>query len=259
MASTPVEPVRSRSPVGAQPASDEPHASRLPGPSPVWSALAALAWACRRDLSLALRSKAELGLIVVFFVLVTTLFPLGVSPEPKLLQSIAAGIAWIGALLSTLLALPRLFAADHADGTLEQTVLAPASLPALVAGKVIAHWLTTGLPLVLLAPLLAVQFGLPADATGVLIASLLLGTPILSWLGAIGAALTLGSRAGSALLALLVLPLAVPVLIFGAGAPESTMAGLGAQAHLSLLGAGLILVSLAGPFAVALAVRIAYE
>ncbi len=222
-------------------------------------ALAALAWACRRDLLLAMRSRAELALIVVFFVLVISLFPLGVSPDPNLLERIAPGIAWVAALLASLLSLPRLFALDHADGTLEQLVLAPAALPALVAGKVLAHWLTNGLPLVLLAPMAGVQFGMQPDAIGVLTLGLLLGTPTLSWLGAIGAALTLGTRAGSALLALLVLPLAVPVLIFGAGAAEAVSSGLGAQAHLSLLGAGLIVGWVFGPLVTAAAVRIAYE
>lgn len=227
-------------------------------PEPI-GALAAIAWACRRDLLLALRSRSELALVLVFFVLVISLFPLGVSPEPQLLERIAPGIAWVAALLASLLSLPRLFALDHADGSLEQLVLAPAALPALVAGKVLAHWLTNGLPLVLLAPLAGLQFGMRGDAILALTAGLALGTPTLSWLGAIGAALTLGTRAGSALLALLVLPLAVPILIFGSGAAESVNMGLGAQAHLSLLGAGLIASSVLGPFATAVAVRIAYE
>ena len=223
------------------------------------TALSALAWACRRDLLLALRAKSEVAVVLVFFVLVISLFPLGVSPDPKLLERIAPGICWVAALLASLLSLPRLFATDHADGTLEQLLLAPSPLPALIAGKVLAHWLTNGLPIVLLAPLVGVQFGMEPETVGALAASLALGTPVLSWLGAIGAALTLDTRAGSALLALLVLPLAVPVLIFGAGAPESVSAGLDAQAHLSLLGAGLIGTSVLGPFATALAVRIAYE
>ena len=227
--------------------------------TPVLGALAALAHACGRDLRLAMRSKAELALIVVFFVLVMTLFPLGVSPEPKLLERIAPGIAWVAALLASLLSLPRLFATDHADGTLEQLVLAPADLPAVVAGKVLAHWMTNGLPLVLLAPLAGLQFGMSPEATITLVAGLALGTPSLSWLGAVCAALTLGTRAGSALLALLVLPLAVPILIFGAGAAEAVASGLEAGAHLSLLGAGLIICWVFGPFATALAVRIAYE
>ncbi|UCE33014.1 MAG: heme exporter protein CcmB [Burkholderiales bacterium] len=230
----------------------------MPSPETV-SATRAIAWACSRDLVLALRAKSEVALIVVFFVLVVSLFPLGVSPDPDLLERIAAGIAWVAALLASLLSLPRLFALDHADGTLEQLVLAPAALPALVAGKVLAHWLTNGLPLVLLAPVAGLQFGMHAEAIGALTVALLLGTPTLSWLGAIGAALTVGTRSGGALLALLVLPLAVPVLIFGAGAPEATTAGLGAQAHLSLLGAGLILACVLGPFATAVAIRIAYK
>jgi len=233
-------------------------AAPAPAVEPI-GALAAIHWACMRDLVLALRSKSELALIVVFFVLVTSLFPLGVSPDPKLLERIAPGIAWVAALLASLLSLPRLFAADHADGSLEQLVLAPAPLAATVAGKVLAHWLANGLPLVLLAPLAGLQFGMQGPAILTLTAGLALGTPTLSWLGAIGAALTLGTRAGSALLALLVLPLAVPILIFGAGAAESVSAGLGAEAHLSLLGAGLIASSVLGPFATAVAVRIAYE
>ena len=221
--------------------------------------LSSLAWACRRDLQLALRSRAEIALVVIFFALVTSMFPLSVNPDPDLLRTIAPGIAWVSALLSVLLSLPRMFAADHADGTLEQWVVAAAPLPALVAGKVLAHWVASGLPLVLLAPLIGLQFGLSEPAIGVLTASLLLGTPILVWLGAIAAALTLASRSGAALLALLVLPLAVPVLIFGAGAVDSWTAGLGATAHLSLLGAGLIGTWVFGPGAVALAVRIAFE
>jgi len=219
----------------------------------------AMRWACARDLLLAFRSKSELALIVVFFVLVTSLFPLGVSPDAKLLERIAPGIAWVAALLASLLSLPRLFALDHADGTLEQLVLGPAPLASMVSGKVLAHWLANGLPLVLLSPVAGVQFGMQPEAIATLTASLLLGTPTLSWLGAIGAALTLGTRTGSALLALLVLPLAVPILIFGAGAAESVATGLGAEAHLSLLGAGLIASWVLGPFATALAVRIAYE
>ena len=221
--------------------------------------LTAFAWACRRDLRLALHSRAELALVVIFFLLVTSMFPLSVDPDPDLLRSIAPGIAWVSALLSVLLGLPRMFAGDHADGTLEQLVVAAAPLPALVAGKVLAHWLVGGLPLVLLAPLIGVQFGLSWEAIGVLTASLALGTPTLGWLGAIASALTLGSRSGAALLALLVLPLAVPVLIFGAGAVDSHSAGLGATAHLSLLGAGALAAWVLGPLATALAVRIAFE
>lgn len=227
--------------------------------SPQHTALDALIWACRRDLMLAMRARGELALIVVFFLLVAAMFPLAVSPDAALLRTIAPGIAWVAALLASLLGMARLFAGDHGDGTLEQWLLAPAPLPALMAGKVLAHWLVSGAPLVLLSPLAGLQFGLQEEAIAVLAVSLLLGTPILAWLGAIAAALTLGARGGTSLLALLVLPLAVPVLIFGAGSVEAQTTGLGAQAHLSLLGAGLILVTLGGPWATALAVRIAHE
>lgn len=243
-------------PAGATSAPGVRATPRAPSPPGV---LLALRWACARDLRLALRSRSELALIVVFFLLVTSLFPLAVSPDPELLRTIAAGIVWVAALLASLLSLARLFAADHADGTLEQMVLAPAPLPALVAGKVLAHWISTGLPLVLLAPLAGLQFGLAAESSGVLVVSLALGTSVLSWLGAIAAALTLGARGGSSLLALLVLPLAVPVLIFGAGAVESHAAGLGADAHLSMLAAGAIAAWVLGPAVTALAVKIAHE
>jgi heme exporter protein B len=223
------------------------------------SALQALSWALRRDFALAARTLSELALVIVFFLLVTSLFPLAISPDKKLLSTIAPGIVWVAALLANLLALPRLFTLDHSDGTLEQIVLSKAPLPALIAGKVIAHWTLTGLPVIVLAPLAGLQFGLPGEAIQTLVLSLLLGTPILSWLGAIAAALTLGTRAGASLLALLVLPLTVPVLIFGAGAVESQASGLGTSAHFSLLGAGLIFSSLAGPWLSALAVKIALE
>jgi heme exporter protein B len=230
--------------------------------SPPWQALSpiqALSWAMRRDCALAMRSLSELALVIVFFLLVTSLFPLAISPDKKLLSTIAPGIVWVAALLANLLALPRLFAIDHGDGSLEQIVLSKAPLPALIAGKVLAHWVFTGLPVIFLAPLAGLQFGLSSEAILTLVLSLLLGTPILSWLGAIAAALTLGARAGASLLALLVLPLAVPVLIFGAGAVESQAAGLGFSAHFSLLGAGLIFSTLLGPWLSALAVKIALE
>jgi heme exporter protein B len=225
----------------------------------VAGALAALVWACRRDLRIAIHGRGEVLLVLVFFLLVSSMFPLAMAPQPALLQAIAPGVAWVCALLATLLGLSRLFAADHADGTLEQILLAPAPLPALLAGKVLAHWLTTALPLVALSLLSGLQFGLDSEGIMVLALSLVLGTPLLTWLGAISAALTLGTRGGSTLLGLLVLPLAVPVLIFGAGSVESAASGLGADAHLSLLAAGSILASVVGPAALALAVRIAYE
>jgi heme exporter protein B len=223
------------------------------------TALAALAWGWRRELLLSARSKSELALVMVFFLLVTALFPLGVGPEPALLRAIAPGILWVCALLASLLSFSRLFGADHADGTLEQMIVSGAPLPALVAGKMAGHALVTGVPLALLTPLIALQFGLSGAATGIAIAALMLGTPILAGLGAIGAALTLGVRGGSALLALLVLPLAVPVLIFGAGAIDTAEAGLSAAPHLSLLGAGLIMAAIGCPFATAAALRIALD
>ena len=213
----------------------------------------------RRDLLLALRRKSEVLTAVFFFVIVTSLFPLGIGPEPVLLRKVAPGILWVAALLATLLGLPRLFAADHVDGTLEQMVLSPSPLGLLVAGKILAHWLLCGLPLALLAPLLGLQFDLDASALGILTLALLLGTPLLSLIGSIGAALTLGVRGGGVLLALLVLPLYIPALIFGAGAVEAHIAGLGAGGHLSLLAAMLALAVFFAPWATTAALRIALE
>ena len=176
-----------------------------------------------------------------------------------MLRRIAPGVLWVAALLAAMLSLGRLFAADHQDGTLEQMALSPTPLAVLVSGKVLAHWLTSGLPLVLLAPVLGLQFDLSARALGVLMLSLLLGTPILSLIGAIGAALTLGVRGGGVLLSLLVLPLYIPALIFGAGAVEADLAGLGAGGHLSLLGALLALGLFFAPWAATAALRVALE
>jgi len=219
----------------------------------------AFLWALGRDLRIALRSRAELGVQLMFYVIVVTLFPLATVPERMLLATLGPGVLWVAALLASLLSLPRLFAADFADGTLEQMALSPWALPGLVSGKIAAHWLTTGLPVALLAPLLGAQYALDAPALWTLTTTLLLGTPILSLLGAIGAALTLGARGGGSLLALLVLPLCVPVLIFGAGAVDAVHAGLGAGASLSFLGAGLLVAIVGAPFAAAAAVRIALE
>jgi len=219
----------------------------------------AVAWALARDLKISLRSKAELGIQLLFYVIVVTLFPLATTPERSLLAAIGPGVLWVAALLASLLSLSRLFAADHADGTLEQIALSPWPLQALVSGKIAAHWLTTGLPIVLLAPLLSAQYALERDAMWVLTAALLIGTPILSLLGGIGAALTLGLRGGSSLLALLVLPLYVPVLIFGAGSVDAVRAGLSAGPHLSLLFAGLLVALVGAPFAAAAAVRVALD
>lgn len=213
----------------------------------------------RRDLLLAMRRKSEVLTALFFFIIVVSLFPLGIGPEPALLRKIAPGILWVAALLSTMLSLNRLFATDHADGTLEQLVLSPTPLGLLVAGKILAHWLVSGLPLVLLAPVLGLQFDLDPSALGILIVALLLGTPLLSLIGAIGAALTLGVRGGGVLLSLLVLPLYVPALIFGAGAVEAHISGLGATGHLSLLAALLALAAFFAPWATTAALRIALE
>jgi len=226
---------------------------------PVVGAWPGVGWALGRDVRLALRSKAELGVQLLFYVIVVTLFPLGVGAEPQLLRALGPGVLWVAALLASLLSLPRLFAADFADGTLEQMALSPYPLAALISGKILAHWLTTGAPLAVLAPLLALQFGMDAGESAALLAGLLLGTPTLSLLGAVGAALTLGLRAGGALLALLTLPLYVPILIFGAGAVGATHAGLGAGGELSVLGAALLAAAVGAPAACAAAVRIALD
>lgn len=213
----------------------------------------------RRELTLTLRRRGEALTVLFFFVIVASLFPLGVGPDPKLLRQMGGGVVWVAALLAAMLSLGRLFAQDHADGTLEQLALAPVPPQLWIAGKVLAHWLVSGLPLILMAPALGVQFHLPGRVLGVLVASLLLGTPVLSVIGAIGAALTLGLRGGGLLISLLVLPLYIPVLIFGAGAVDGAMSGLGAEAHLSLLGGMLIMTMMLAPWAVASALRISIE
>lgn len=220
---------------------------------------AALKCIIARDLTLAMRHRSDVLTTVFFFVIVVSLFPLGVGPETDLLRSMAAGVVWVSALLASMLSLSRLFADDYNDGTLEQLLLAPQPLALMVFGKVLAHWLISGLPLVLIAPLLGLQFGLSGDALLMLVVTLLLGTPVLSLVGAIGAALTLGLRGGGVLVSLLVLPLYIPVLIFGAGGVEASVSGMGAEGHLSLLGAILILALLLAPLASAAALRISVE
>jgi heme exporter protein B len=212
-----------------------------------------------RELRLALRRKGDVLNVLVFFVVVASLFAFGVGPEPNQLRAMAAGVAWIGALLAAVLSLPRLFAADHADGTLEQMLVAPQPLVVIVLAKTAAHWLLTGLPLALAAPLIGLQYDLPPDALALLLVSLLIGTPVLSLLGAAGAALTLGVRGGGALLALLILPLFVPVLVFGAGAVTASLTGINPSAHLSLLGAFLAVSSCVGPWAACAALRVALD
>jgi heme exporter protein B len=212
-----------------------------------------------RDLLLALRRRTDVATALLFFVIVASLFPLGVGAEPNLLRAIAPGVIWVAALLSTMLSLGRLFAADHADGTLEQLLLGAAPLGVVATAKTLAHWLVSGLPLVLIAPMLALQYDLPQALYGVLALSLLLGTPVLSMIGAIGAALTLGVRGGGVLLSLLVLPLYVPVLIMGAGSVEMAAAGLEPGGQLLILGALLVFTAAFAPWAIAAALRISLE
>lgn len=213
----------------------------------------------RRDLRLAARRRTESLLPLAFFVAAAGVFPFGIGPDPRLLREAGAGVVWVCALLAALQGLSTLFQADHQDGSLEQMRLSAHPLWALVAAKVAAQWLGTAAPLLLAAPLLGLLFGLGAAAVAVLAASLLLGTPVLAWLGAFGAALTLGLRGGAALVFLLVLPLAVPVLIFGAGAVLAVEQGLSPRGHLQLLGALLLIALPAAPMATAAALRISME
>ena len=213
----------------------------------------------RRDLLLSFRRRADVLASFFFFVLVVMLFPLSVGPESALLKTIAPGIVWVAALLASTLALSRLFAADFADGTLEQMLLSPEPLSVIVLAKITSHWLVSGLPLVLLSPLIGLQFGLAGDALVALFYSLLIGTPVLSLIGAIGAALTLGARNGGVLVSLLVLPLYIPVLIFGADAVATQITGNGGSAQLMLLGAMLASALALAPWATAAALRVSVE
>lgn len=221
--------------------------------------LATLICVIQRDLLLAFRRRSDVLTTLFFFIIVVSLFPLGVGPETAMLRVMAPGILWVAALLASMLALGRLFAADFADGTLEQMLLSKEPLVIIVIGKVIAHWLVSGLPLVFLAPLLAVQFDLSAPSILVLSLTLLLGTPILSLFGAIGAALTLGVRGGGVLVSLLVLPLYIPVLIFGSGAVAADVAGMGSSAHFYFLAALLAGAAALAPWAASAALRIIVE
>ncbi len=211
-----------------------------------------------RDLRLALRRRVDVLLPLAFFTVAIALFPLGVGPEPEMLRQIAPGVVWVSALLAALLSVSQLYAGDLADGSLEQMLMA-GSRVGVVAAKVGAHWLMTGLPLTLAAPLFGLAFHLSTAATAALVASLLLGTPVLSLLGSLGAALTLGLRSGSVLLIVLVVPLCIPALIFGAGAVAAIDNASSAQGHFSLLGALLIVTALVALPASAAAVRIATE
>ena len=208
---------------------------------------------------LAWRRRADVLATLFFFVIVVSLFPLSISPDPQLLRSIAPGVVWVAALLASMLSLGRLFSNDYVDGTLEQILLTPQPLYLIVLGKVFAQWLVSEVPLVLIAPVLGVQFGLSQNTLFVLTLSLLLGTPVLSLIGSIGAALTLGLRGSSVLVALLVLPLYIPVLIFGALAVDASIAGANPQSHLSLLGAVLAISLVFAPWATCAALRISLE
>ncbi|GHB20698.1 heme exporter protein B [Salinicola rhizosphaerae] len=224
------------------------------------SATVGLVGACaaqvRRELAVARRRGGEWLNPLIFLALVTMLFPLGISPQPDLLATIAPGLLWVAALLAMLLSLDALFRSDHADGSLEQMMLAPQPLAALCLAKVAVHWLLTGVPLALFAPLLGVMLSLPTAGSLTLIASLLLGSATLSLIGAIGAALTVGLPRGGVLLSLLILPLYIPVLIFGAGAVQAAVQGGFAGPALALLGAMLALALVGAPFAIAGALRI---
>jgi heme exporter protein B len=212
-----------------------------------------------RDLRLAIRRRADTLAVLFFFVIVVSLFPLGVGPEPRMLRTMAPGVIWVAALLASMLSLGRLFSDDHQDGTLEQMLLSACPLPLVVLAKMAAHWVCSGLALTLVAPLLALQFDLAPASIGVLSLALLIGTPLLSLIGAIGAALTVGVRGAGVLLSLLVLPLCIPVLIFGAGAVDAAAAGMPVGGHFSLLGAMLSLALFLSPWAASTALRISME
>jgi len=212
-----------------------------------------------RDLLLAMRQRGDVANVLLFFVIVVTMFPLGVGPDKDTLRLIAPGVVWVAALLSAILSLGRLFALDYADGTLEQILLSGQPLTLAVLGKISAHWLMTGAPITVLSLLLGEMFDLAAAPSATLAASLLLGTPCLSLIGAIGAALTLGLRGGGVLVTLLVLPLYVPILIFGAGAVETSAGGLSPQPHLMLLGGLSLAAGALAPWAIGAALRVSLE
>lgn len=212
-----------------------------------------------RDLSLARRRSSEAGLAVLFFILAAILFPLGIGPEANLLARSGPGLLWVTALLAVLLSLERLFQTDWEDGSLDLLLLTPLPLTLTVLAKCLAHWLLTGLPLVVASPVLALLLHVPPTAIGTLMLAMLLGTPTLSLIGAVGAALTVGARRGGVLLTLLILPLYIPVLIFGASAAESVVAGPGARPHLLILGAFLLAALPLAPWAAAAALRQAVE
>ncbi|MDJ0935364.1 MAG: heme exporter protein CcmB [Kiloniellales bacterium] len=212
-----------------------------------------------RDLRLALRQQADAAMIVLFFVLTAGIFPFGVGPEPNLLARIGPGVIWVTALLAMLLSLERVFLVDYEDGSLELLVLGPLPMELVVLAKVLAHWLTTGLPLIVAAPVIALLYNLDPAALPVLLLAMLLGTPVLSLIGAVGAGLILGARRGGVLIPLLVLPLTIPVLIFGVAAVDAALAELGARPYLLILGAMLLAALALTPWAAAAALRQAVE
>lgn len=216
-------------------------------------------WLVWRDLILAWRRRADVLATLFFFVIVVSLFPLGIGPEREILKTIAPGVVWVAALLASMLSLGRMFGNDYQDGTLEQLILTPQSTYLIVLGKTLAHWLVSELPLVIIAPVLGLQFGLSENSLAIVVVSLLLGTPVLSLVGSIGAALTLGLRAANVLVALLVLPLYIPVLIFGTGAVQASVNGASPQAWLLLLAATGVLSLVFAPWATSAALKISVE
>jgi len=213
----------------------------------------------KRDLRLAYRHRNELLNPLFFFILVVMLFPLGTTPEKQLLMTMAPGVIWVAALLASMLALDTMFRADYEDGTLEQILLSPHPLSVLVFAKIISHWLVTGFPMILLAPMLAIFMYLPEEGLGVLMLTLAIGTPILSLIGAIGMGLTVGLRRGGMLLSLLVLPLYIPVLIFSANAVDAHLADMAIRGQIYFLLSVLVLAITLAPVATAAALRISLE
>ena len=213
----------------------------------------------QRDLKLAIRQGVDTLMVITFFILVIVLFPLAIGPENKTLSQIGSGIIWVAALLAALLSMDRLFHGDYEDGSLELLLLASPPLEFLVLAKILAHWLTTGLPLILVSPLLGVLLDIPPEAFWAIVSSLLLGTPVLSLIGAIGSALILGARKGGALLTLLVLPLFIPILVFGAGSVDATLMGFPSEPSLYFLGAMLLVSFALCPWVVAIILKNAIE
>ena len=206
-----------------------------------------LRWLVWREVVLAWRRKSDVMSMLAFFAIIASLFPLGMDPDTRLLRTIASGVLWVSALLASILGLGRLFAGDYSDGTLEQMLITPQPLLLIVAGKIFAQWLVTGIPLMLISPLLALQFGLPSEGARMIAVSLLVGIPVLNLVGAVGASLTLEIRGGGAVVALIVLPLCIPVLVFGAGG------------DVPLVGAVLALTMVFAPWAAAAGLKISVE